>query len=40
MLLAVIHEGKHIEDSDTPESLEMEEGDVIDAQLQQTGGSC
>ena len=36
--LAVLREGKKIEDTDTPESLEMDEGEVVDAQLQQTGG--
>ena len=33
-------EGTKIEDTDTPESLEMEEGQVVDAQLQMTGGGC
>ena len=31
--------GEKVNDDDTPESLDMEEGDVIDALLQQTGGA-
>jgi hypothetical protein len=39
ILAPVSLEGKKIEDDDTPESLNMEEGDVVDALLQQTGGA-
>ena len=34
-----VYNGTQIQADDTPESLDMEEGDVVDALLQQTGGS-
>lgn len=33
-------DGQPINESDTPTSLEMEEGDTIEVYQQQTGGSC
>lgn len=33
-----LHEGIRVQDNDTPESLEMEDGDIIQAFLEQTGG--
>ena len=33
-----IFDGERIKDDDTPESLEMENGDEIDAMVEQTGG--
>ncbi len=33
-----LYDGERIQGSSTPESLEMEEGDIIDVVLQQTGG--
>ena len=37
--LPVMLNGEKVNEDDTPESLDMEEGDVIDALLQQTGGA-
>ncbi|EJT98235.1 hypothetical protein DACRYDRAFT_111205 [Dacryopinax primogenitus] len=36
--LRFLYEGGRIRDSDTPKMLEMESGDVIDAELEQLGG--
>ncbi|XP_015122567.1 small ubiquitin-related modifier 3-like [Diachasma alloeum] len=33
-------DGQAIDESDTPSSLEMEEGDTIEVYQQQTGGTC
>ena len=33
-----IIDGERVNEDDTPESLELEDGDIIDAVLQQTGG--
>jgi small ubiquitin-related modifier len=33
-----LYDGQRIQSTDTPKSLEMEEEDIIDAVLQQTGG--
>ncbi len=37
--IVFLFDGKTVSDSDTPDSLEMEDGDSIDAMLHQTGGS-
>ena len=34
-----IFDGERIKDEDTPENLEMENGDEIDVMVEQTGGS-
>ena len=31
-------DGKRISPNDTPKTLEMEDGDIVDCQLEQTGG--
>jgi hypothetical protein len=33
-----LFEGSRIQDDDTPESLEMDDGDMIEAMIEQTGG--
>jgi hypothetical protein len=33
-----LFEGSRIQDGDTPESLEMDDGDMIEAMIEQTGG--
>ncbi|CAI2383127.1 unnamed protein product [Moneuplotes crassus] len=35
-----IFDGERIKETDTPDSLSMEEGDEIDLMVEQTGGSC
>ena len=35
-----IYEGESIKDTDTPESLKMEDNDEIDARIEQHGGSA
>lgn len=37
--LRFLYEGQRIGDDDTPDSLDMEEGDVIEAHREQVGGS-
>ncbi len=34
-----IFDGERVKDDDTPENLEMENGDEIDVMVEQTGGS-
>lgn len=38
--LRFLYEGQRVEPEDTPESLDMDEGDVIEAHREQVGGSC
>eukprot|EP00051_Salpingoeca_urceolata_P032136 m.14441 g.14441 ORF g.14441 m.14441 type:complete len:94 (+) comp4799_c0_seq1:1404-1685(+) len=33
-------DGQRINDTDTPETLDMEDNDAIDVMTQQTGGAC
>jgi len=35
-----LYDGQAIDDSKTPDDLEMEDDDVIDAMVEQTGGCC
>ncbi len=35
-----IFDGERLKDDDTPDKLEMENGDEIDAMVEQTGGHC
>lgn len=38
--LKFLYDGHRLEGDETPESLDMEEGDVIEAHREQVGGSC
>ncbi|GMM29426.1 SUMO family protein [Martiniozyma asiatica (nom. inval.)] len=37
--LRFIYDGQRVQEHDTPETLDMEEGDVIEAHREQVGGS-
>ncbi|TID28721.1 hypothetical protein CANINC_002348 [Pichia inconspicua] len=38
--LKFLYDGHRLEGDETPEGLDMEEGDVIEAHREQVGGSC
>lgn len=35
-----LYDGAHLDENKTPDDLEMEDDDVIDAMVEQTGGGC
>ncbi|KAJ0453783.1 putative Ubiquitin-like domain-containing protein [Helianthus annuus] len=39
-VIAFLFDGRRLQAQQTPDELEMEEGDEIDAMLHQTGGGC